>query len=532
MAKTLALPPPYQGEFDRLPLAATETPYCERCENYNLDSGNPTLRKGDAQWADGEASLFPDDMELSLLESYQAGGTSSLVFLASDPGGGFVALKAGTIGGGDFNIDYETGSAGALFLQSLLVQDRLYAWAGTAPTLAGGQIYYNASGWQMSATGFTFSSGFKPFGGCVYKSRAYIISKESTSFCYGGISAVQGATVDVDLTGLMSRRGYLYGIRSISLSEGIEQENVLAFVFSSGEVLVYRGNYPDDVNTWGIVGRFLIPKPIYYNSFVDASGDSYVITEGGLVSLRGLFATGQGKATDEGITAAIPNRWGQIMAALYGAGVSPSERSRLCCKGHYDSANDRIIVCFPSHVSRAGVVDTTKFLRLVYSLRNGSWTEHVGTTGRANATVSLSAMHDDALYYGISVYSDVYKAEGHHIFADGQTNDNPVGYAYNLRSAPLPTEKFGVHKMAGVEVLMKSDLYAQTSFKLIGDLGAEETAAQTTSGNGTNVSKAFVNAGITAGYCQLDISGTTTDAATVGQEIYGLNLWSDDGGLR
>ena len=79
---------------------------------------------------------------------------------------------------------------------------------------------------------------------------------------------------------------------------------------------------------------------------------------------------------------------------------------------------------------------------------------------------------------------------------------------------------------------MQSDLYDQTNFTLIGDFGVSQTANQTVSGNGTLMSKPMINAGIEAGYIQLDISGSTVAGKTVGQQIYGVNLWSEEGGLR
>ena len=76
----------------------------------------------------------------------------------------------------------------------------------------------------------------------------------------------------------------------------------------------------------------------------------------------------------------------------------------------------------------------------------------------------------------------------------------------------------------GIEMLVKSDILSTMRVKLIGNLGAEETAQGQTSGNGSNMSKVFFDAGIEANYIAYEVSGTSV-SGTIGLEIHGTNLW-------
>lgn len=391
--------------------------------------------------------------------------------------------------------------------------------------------YYNGTTWGL--TGYTYPVGFTPMSGCVFKNRLYFVDKGTALVGYSGIDYISGTITSVDLSSITTSKTKLLGIRSVSMSEGISQDNVLCFCFDNGEVLAYSGSYPNS-SDWRIVGRFVIPKPIDYHSFVDANGDSFVITECGLISLRDLFAKGGDKALNEGISGAITNRWDQIMSALFPNGVVDS--SGQWVKGHYDQGRDRIVIVFSDYVTKAGVKSTGSFFRLIYSFKTQSWWEHYGALNAAS--VSSSAMFKNDLYYGTTVNGGVLKAEGASGYLDVvPDSDNPgvtipAAYTYKLITAPLPLSRNGINKVEGAELLMKSDLYTETEVKLISDLGAATTTAQKTKGNGTNVSKCMVNSGVESTYVQLQIGGTTVTGKTTGQEIYGMNIWYDKGGLR
>jgi len=86
-----------------------------------------------------------------------------------------------------------------------------------------------------------------------------------------------------------------------------------------------------------------------------------------------------------------------------------------------------------------------------------------------------------------------------------------------------------VYAVNGIEPIIKSDLYAQTSYKLIADLGRQTTTGQTVEDQGTSIAKPLVNVGIEGTVVQMQVSGTTVTGKTVGLEFYGYNVWYESG---
>ena len=516
MGTAIALPPPYLGQKDDLPLAVVENPYAERVYNYNLDNGIPTIRHGDLAWFRGGATS-----ELCLHLATYGIGSSQLMFAVFDQ------AEVGEIYFADVSI-YNTKVdvhnvpfGGDDYIQSLFFNNYLFFFGEVSllPSVNGPQ-YYNGAAW--GAAGYTYPTGYAaPFGGGVYKNRAYLIVYQSAKYVYTDIDAISGATTGVDLSSVINNSGYLYGIKSIGLSEGIQQENVLAFIFSTGEVLVYNGSYPGS-STWGLIGRFVIPKPLSYNAFVDAKGDTFIITESGLVSLRTLFTQGSEIAIREGLSKSIANRWKEIFSEYSDTGSYFFYN--LYIKGIFDSAKNRIIITIP-------VVEgtITKTARLIYSFETNSWAEAIVVVPTLRYT-SSAVYFQNSPFYGSFSNIGVFQIEGKSDFMDDQvTGVAAEGIQYNLRTAPLPTGKFGANRITGIELISKTDLHAETNYTLVSNLGQNTTNNQKLPSQGTGIANPMIDIGTVGNYVQLDISGTTTSSTSIGQSIYAMNVWLEPG---
>lgn len=354
--RTQAFPPPYRGQRDDIPLAALEAPFAQYVTNFNLDTGVPTLRNGDSVWfRDGTKSTqyYYD------LSTYGTGSSTLLL-----------GLRYNTVSAAHEFYDLSTinvatlvrslAGASGTSVQTLFFNNYLFYFGqgvlGTTPQ------YYNGTAWGNS--GYTFPT-ITPWGGESFKNRAYIIGYQSAKYAYSGVDLISGACAEVDLSSLVSQKAYLYGIKSISLSQGIQQENVLAFIFNTGEVLVFSGTYPG--GSWSIVGKFLMPEVLGYNSFVAARGDSFVITKANLVSLRTLFTQGVDIALEQGISAPIANRWKYVVN--YTTIVTAADSIR----GGYDPVNNRLVIFFPVNLASAN-----QYLMFCYSFKTQSWWEVIG----------------------------------------------------------------------------------------------------------------------------------------------------------
>lgn len=525
----IPIPPPYKGERYDLPLAALENPYAEIVKNYNLDNGIPTIRNGDLIWSYGGA-----DDEITLgIATHGASSAQELFTCYDDSVLGITWLDVSTAGV-QTTVHSAGGTGGDDEIVTLFFNNYLF-WFGETSLLpaAQGPQYYNGSAWGAAA--YTWPSGLtQPFGGGVYKNRAYIIQRQSSKYAYSEINAISGAMTEVDLSQIISESGYLYGIRSVALSEGLQQETVCAFIFSSGEILVYSGSYPNSAN-WSLVGRFIISEPLSYHSFLDARGDTFIITDAGLISLRSLFTQGADLALIQAISAPIANRWQQV---IFNQGSGNGGGSfRFYARGEYDHLNDRIVISFPNYVNYDGENDYTESMRLVYSFKVGAWYEQVMTMEDTGFFVSCITYYNNGLYFG-GVSRNVKLVEGKgnptfgasQVFLDDSGNgsaDTPINY--QLRTMPLPLGKFAVNQLQGVELISKTDLHAETNYKLIGNFGQAETLDQKLPSQGNFIAKPIVNVGIESDYVQLDISGATTSSTAIGQQIYALNIWNQPG---
>lgn len=505
----IPLPPPYKGQNDQIPLIALQNPYCKWMINFNNQYGNVNLRKGNELFAEVNGNplnitSYEDDLFVMVDDS----GTLKWYETST----GSPSLVRSVVGGGDDEVH-------TLFFNNYL----FYFGEGELSPANTGPQYWNGTSWGNA--GYSWPSDFNPLGGCVYKNRAYFVNRGTAKYGYSEIDSIAGTVTEVDLSSQVSSHAMLYAIRSISMSENVTQENVLAFLFSTGEVLVYSGSYPNSTS-WGVVAKFKVSQLIYNNSMVDAKGDTFIFTETEILSLRNLFLGGYSKERADGIGAVIKNRWSSIVREL----LDDLPGNRYYIKAAYDEQRDRIVISLPKYVDPLDENEVNTWpAQFIYDFTLGGWYEYVQTSNDTTRSVS-------ACYFNNDIYILIKESGGDSVVVrldvlDTYVDDSIGGlindpiYFY-LESAPHPLSKFGVMVASGLEVVMKSDLYPNADFHFIGDLGAQVTTEQPTNGNGTEVSKVLVNAGIEANTIQYVIEGNSDeDGVAVGLEIYGTNLW-------
>lgn len=520
MANVL-LPPPFKGQNDQYPIIAISSPYCERMENFNNLDGSLKIRQGNDLFASTTVANYYGRG----LHVWDA-TTAELYATTTDFGTNFRIYDITT---GSFVLD-DTSAAGAGNDVVSFFYNNLLIFCDSANNTT-----YNGSAFVDGA--FTYSGSFFPYGGTEYKTRAYILSLNTTVFGYSGIDVTSGALTEVDLADQISYKAYISMIRPISMTQNLTAESVLSFIFSSGEILVYQGSFPNAPN-WGRISRFKISKPIWLNAFVEAKGDSILLTESEILSLRNLFVSGYDKEKDEGIGSAISKRWRQCMQAYLNSGslITTGVLYRYV-KGVYDEKNDRIVISLPKYVDPdTGLLVENTLFQLIYDFNLGAWYEYVQRDSSVTSPIVTSAAYYNDFVY-IMVVSDssqssmqIMKLDSLATFLDDQLDGTgTVAIDYRLKTAPLPISKFGANAISGVEVICKSDLYPQTNYKFIADLGRQESGSQTIPAQGTSVAKPMMNVGIQGAItAQLQISGSSV-SSTVGLELYGFNVWYEGG---
>lgn len=512
------LPPPFKGQNDQVPTFALESPYCKKMYNFNTENGVVNLRNGHKKFAQTTANspvalaLAPYDAKLFMVVDDTAAG-----------------LRWYDISTGTPVSAHTTGPAGGDTQVVTLYFNKYLYFFGEGSLVSNGPVFYNGSAWGKAT--WTFPGGGTPYSGAVYKNRAYIIDRLKPDFWYTEIDGIGGATTRVSLESIISQKGYLVAIKSVSLSQNVTQENLIAFIFNTGEILVYSGSYPNS-ESWGIVARLKTSPLVWFDTTIDAKGDTFLLTTSEILSLRNLIARGYDVEQKEGIGAAIDNRYREIIKLL-NAFYGPALGFVPYVKGVYDARNDRLIVQFPQRVPGSSGGSYYPSHHLIYDFTLQSWYEyfHTGTAPIVEESRDICAWKSDIYFLtyddGIppaTVYATAYQLEGSTGFTDDKITTGTTGIEYTLLSAPHPLNRYGVVKTDGLEVIMKSNIYASANWRLIGDLGAQQTAQQKTTGNGTNITKTFVNLGIESNLVQYELTGTST-TSNVGLEIYGTNLW-------
>lgn len=522
--QAVLLPPPYNGENYQFPTISIQNPFCRKMLNYNNKGGSLNVRQGNSYFA----TLGQGDQAAYGIASYN-GASPKLFVVSSD---GVETFWFDVTSGGTGTEVHSIGPSGSdQLIATLYFNNYLFFFGiGNLNVDDDGPQYYNGSAW--GAATYTWAADFDPFGGDVHKNRGYIIGYNSAKYSYTAVDSFSGATTQVDLGGVISTKAELYIIRSISMSQSVTQENVLAFIFSSGEVIVYSGSYPNSPD-WGANSRFTISKPLFYNSYVNAKGDSFVFTQSEVLSLRNLFIGGYEKERQEGIGAAIQKRYEQIVSTLIGAGVDLVDRALI--RGVYDEKENRLIISFPLYVNPVtGETESSSAFFLIYDFTLRGWYEYKQDRDAGELTFPIPVYHANQVYFVTTKQTDldafVFLLEGAEDFMDESPDGGDgISIAFDLETAPLPISKFGSSEISGVEVISKSDLYPQTNYKFIADLGRQETGAQNLSAQGSDVARPQMNVGIQGAIvAQLSIYGSTVPAS-VGLELYGFNIWYNKG---
>lgn len=514
-SQAIQLPPPFKGQNDQLPEFSVQNPFCIRMQNFQNEGGTLRLRKGNAK----HCSINVDGQWLGIA-SYGRGGAGKVFAVVDNTFVEFYDITSGTP-----SLAYTTPgplTGGDDELHTLYFNNYLFFFGevSLSPTWAGPQ-FFNGSTW--GAAGWTFTIG-EPLGGCVYKNRAYILDASSAKYAYTNIDAISGATTTVDLGTVISESAKMVAIKSVSLSENVTQENVIAFIFSSGEILVYGGSYPNSAS-WELKARLKTAPLIYVNAAIDAKGDTFLLTENEILSLRNLIAKGYSAERKDGLGAVIENRWRQLVAGNSG---------KFFLRGCYDEKNDRLVISFQNYTNPTTGANVDASCQLLYDFTLGAWYEYVHFNTESGVSnfnnVGVTYLNGDVyqltrwLDGSFNQYAVVYKIDHATNYLDDNVVTGESGIQFELKSAPHPIQRFGVMKTDGLEAIMKSDIYSAIDFKLIGDLGAQTTQPQKTSGNGSNITKTWVNLGIEANTVQYEISGNST-SSSVGIELYATNLW-------
>lgn len=386
-ARGFSLPVPVGGLNAVDELADMDPRDAIELENFFPDAYNVMLRRGYAVHVTG----LGDPIET--LMTWE-GPTSSKMFGAAG-GDIYDVTTAGPVGaavvtGNSSNRWQWTNFATSGGNFTLLVN-------GTDPYRA-----YNGSAWSTPSVTVATSSTFiqvQP-----HKGRLWFIQKDTRTAWYLPASSIAGAATAFPLGAFLQLGGKLVAMGTISNDSGIGPDDLMCFIASTGEILVYQGTDPASSATWALVGRFRTGEPVSDRPCVAFGGDLIVITSEGAISVSQLMRKGRERDDQTAVTYKIQtlfNKAVQLYSQNFGW------QAIMYPVGNWTLFNVPL--------------STTVYQQYVINSITGAWCKFTNMNG------ICWTIRDDRIYFG--------GPDGTVYLADQGTLDNNGPITANMRTA-------------------------------------------------------------------------------------------------
>lgn len=131
-----------------------------------------------------------------------------------------------------------------------------------------------------------------------FKGRAVYVEKNSQRIWYAAAGSYQGMLTKLDFATVTQRGGYLMQAISWTRDSNDGVDDLFAFIFSTGEVLVYQGDDPSNVLAWSMIGRYYIGAPLSRRSHGRVASTEAVLTKDGFQTLDEAIANARLELVD------------------------------------------------------------------------------------------------------------------------------------------------------------------------------------------------------------------------------------------
>lgn len=110
-------------------------------------------------------------------------------------------------------------------------------------------------------------------------------SNGPADFWYGDVGAVGGALTRYPMSRLGNIRGSIIAMQSLTVDAGEGMNDVLAIFTNRGQIIVYEGLNPGDVEDWHQTARVEAAQPLSKFAFAKVGADVWMVTPHGVVSV-------------------------------------------------------------------------------------------------------------------------------------------------------------------------------------------------------------------------------------------------------
>lgn len=275
-AQVESLPAPLGGWNARDSYANMDPMDAVTLENMFPTVSNVTLRGGYSKWATGL------DGQVQSLFVY-SGGATNKAFAVTETGKLYDVTDDGAVGS-----PILTGLGSGIWEYTNITTaggSFLYATNGIhAPLLYDGTTWASITGSSspIAITGVTTTSLINVL---LFKNRIWFIETNTLKAWYLPTSSIGGVAQPLDLSSVCRYGGHLVDFDTWTIDGGFGVDDMLAFITSKGEVVVYRGTDPASVSTWSLTGIWKFGSPISNRAMLKWGGDLLVLTYDGLLPM-------------------------------------------------------------------------------------------------------------------------------------------------------------------------------------------------------------------------------------------------------
>lgn len=214
---------------------------------------------------------------------YYYGGNSQKTFAAvsnaggkiydiTNPGAVGAAVKSG-LTNARFQYTNSANTAGA-FMTMVNGADKRLLYDGTTWT-QDGDATHDITGVD-SATFINVN---------LYQNRLWFAQENTLCAWYLGTQAISGAATKFDISSFCPHGGNLVALGTWTMDAGYGMNDMLAFITSNGDIVVYQGTDPSSATTWSMIGVWWLGSPIGMRPFVKFKGDLAIITQDGVIPM-------------------------------------------------------------------------------------------------------------------------------------------------------------------------------------------------------------------------------------------------------
>jgi hypothetical protein len=117
------------------------------------------------------------------------------------------------------------------------------------------------------------------------------------------------------LMGVITRGGDILKMFTFGSGRQGQEQDLLCVLTTNGELLVYDGESPNNLDTWKLSGHYYLPAPLNLNCISSVEDDYIIVTANGFISLRSIL-TGTPGRLDDALTNRLSTLFGEYQFRL------------------------------------------------------------------------------------------------------------------------------------------------------------------------------------------------------------------------